>query len=700
MKRKSTLAVIAAVICMVMAVAMILPMTVVAADTPVTGFTFADEYYKSEWVGEKLVSASYGNWVSGDGQFNGAWQWADKSGVEYDPKTGEIKIVKQDPSLMFHPGHLHNNKLEPGAAVITFDIYFDPGMHTLDGNEYPNFPGFSYAYAPGDSNNIIIFVDTEGTVYAQNFPTAQYTPPTVGKMKEGWNTFEFVILPKDADGNVLEDTNNVEPVGSNVATTTIYTRVYHEDDKVESRAYTWDYLNNKGDSKGGFYKINEFAKDAMKGKGFFANGGEGGWCNFTYIKPHRISIGGNPTGGFIRHRGGTAINIGVDHEMINITYKGFPELTQGIPAESSNKELVVPSAIDPATNQPVEIWYDPINNKFLKPGDLVTFEASAQYEVATGQQLAIGKLGAALDNVRPDLSTYTYAELDGKLVEIAAAAEAAGLPEDDTEMERMEGIVGDIEERMEVVAAATEEMITYAAIFSNKFTYLGDRADAYEAAKQYADDMDVTYRTAEEIEMMQDPDFDAENYEFKAEIAKTQLDTFMTDWANAADPYLVYQGILLEIDNIEAGPEKNAKYAELIEAFNKVADAFPDFMLDASVEAGYLENADEMKKKFDELTTIVEMNAFLADWAKDWEGFCNAMYFGSPDEDKVPQALIDAVDHYNETVRALNNEILEAAHMVMVLQQDVVDTSAGNALISDIKSKLDEMYEYAQPEEE
>ncbi len=683
MKRKSTLAILSAVICLVMAVAMVLPMGVVAAEAEtVTGFTFADQYYHSDWVGSEVAThASYARWVKTDGQYNGCIQWSSEyEKVTYDPEKGTLTFRETTkPAMKFFPGQIATNPLSGGACYLSFDIYYDSGTYKQGDTEVANFSGLEFIYTTNDKKESIFFsIGKDGKFYAGESVGYNKNAVPEDQLAEGWNTIEMIILPKDKDGNVVEtsngvfyykDTNGDGKYDSNdgstrndqwpVKSTDLYLNVANASNSAETRAYTQAELDR------GWYKVENFNLDLK----FYGNeGGIKGAGESTNIKP--IEAGkGEFTMANVR-----AIKLGVEQEIFQYTYEGYSDLTQSVPASSTNKVVTVPSALK-EDGTAVKSWFNEALDKFLKPGDTVTIEANTTFGVATGADEARGELGSALDRVRDDLSTYTYHELQAEIDNIEAAALAAGLDEGNALMIRKDELIGAIEERMGVVEEACAMVIEYADIFSDNSLDLPTRAEAYDAVKEYLVDFDATY----------DDDSAA---------AQLKLDGFQAYWNMVEGNYLAYQEYLLQIDDYDNGPEKNEIFALIISNYTAVATAFSSFELDPAVIDGYLENMTSMKELFDKQENIVAMFEFLYDWVEDWANFNDAVYYGNAEE--LPTPLADAVKKYNDTVKELNEELAAAATLAVTLEQNIVDTEVGNALISDIKSRLKKLYDAAQ----
>ncbi len=665
------------VVCAVMAMAMVLPMGVFAEDAAIKGFTFVDKYYQSEWVNSKVVKQSYGHWIKGDGDNNGAMMWSgDQDKVVYDAEAGTISFNKTStPWLKYHPGQININPLKEGISYCSFDIFYDTGTYVEEDETYNNFSGVTMEC--GASGAILFALDDKGQFYVGNSPAFNKDQPVVGQMDKGWNTIEFILIPRDADGNPVESANGVtyygptdkngdEKIDANdgrnpdwpIKTVTAYVRLSSETNPAaESRAYTWTTLNSE---EAGWEKIDSFACKER----FYSS-----WGADAYIKPFRQGKGS------FKIKDAKAINMNANQEMYEYTYEGYKGLTQGVPAKSSNKDVLVPAALKANTTDPVKSWIcpdatNPDNDIFLEPGTTVTIEKSLHFSVATGADETRGTLKSALDSVRSDLTTYTYVELENKIAEIEAAATAAleaGLDPNHEFFARKDSKISDINDRMGAIEAACETVIEQADIFADTTISLEERADAYNVAKDSLSDFDVTYPGAEE--------------------AREKLQTFENIWDIVGSSFEQFRQMLLEVENYDLGPDRNAHYSALVKKYLEVANAFPEFLLDSDFEAGYLENMEEMLNRFNTKTNISDMYTFLKDWVAGYEEFKVAMYIGSAPE--LPQALIAAVEKYNNTVDQLNNELAEMATVAMTLQQSLVtDTEVGHALIADIKSKI------------
>ncbi len=673
MKTKSIYSVVVSIICLALVVTMVLPMGVFAADEEETvkGFTFAEEYYESEWTGPnaKVNNAGYGSWVNGDGQYNGAWQWSsEKEKVTFDNTTGVLTFKEtSNPSLKFHPGQISGKSLGEGACYITARIFFEEGTYEVDGEKFPLFSGVRFGYSPGSSDNIIYYADTDGKVYIGNSPN--YNPPKIGQMEPGWNTFEVVILPKDKDGNVLESANGAKP-SDVVDSTTVYVRVSSDaNPAADTRAFTWDDLNNTSE----WGKLASF--NAPKG---FYGGGAGGWGSSGYLKPVKSK-------GSFKLAGGKAIKLGVDQPITQVKYEGYPELTQAVPKGASDRVLTVPQAyISGSTTDKVALWYNAATDNFLTPGDIVTVPAeSITYTIAAGDDLAKGELKSALGRVDlANLATkYNYEQLTFEEENIKAASLKAGLPSDHEYEQQKETILRQITARKNVIAQACGELIENVAIFGDDTADLASRADAFLYIK------DTYFRIGVYGEVTM-PDLDG-TYSTEAAEAIETMNRFQQSWNSIEQDWLDYRSCLDEVDLADAGPAKNDLYAQIVESFLTIKRGFSSFELDPVVEMGYIENMDAMLEQFEELATLRAKFDYLSDWATSWNEFNLAMYRGRAEE--VPTALLAAVKSYNNSVKAVNEEFVAAAQATVLIEQNCIVTEVGNAMISDIRSKVNRL---------
>ncbi len=677
MKRKSFIAVIISVVCVVMAMAMMIPMGAFAAEaTPVTGFTWADAYYQSEWVGSSVIKASYGSWVKTDGPYNGAWQWSSElDKVIYDSANGTLTFKEtSNPSLKYFPGQINVNPLGEGASYCSVDLYYTKEKYTKEDVEYNKFSGVQFQ--AGAEGQVLFCVDDTGKCYVGNSPMFNASHPSCDQLDEGWNTIEFILLPMDKDGNVLESANGKKPSDSDWPVTQVnaYVRFSSEKNPVaETRAYTWSDLNATGEE--GDTVWNKVENYNCKKKFF---GTSSGWGAEAYLKPYKAKQGE------FTIANAKAVKLGVGQEIYRYTYAGYPTMSQAVPAASSNREITVASAKKTdAPTEDVKSWInrdDPSNLIFLKPGDTVTLSSSMEFTVATGADEAQGELKAALDRVRiNDLPSYTYPELQTEIDNIEAAASKAGLPATHEYMVLKGTTVEKIEERMLVVEEASLAMIDLAVVFDDENLSLAERRQAYKDSDEYRADLDPTYSE-------------------DAAAAYAALQGFENSWVIVEANYDAYLALMLQVELADPGPDKNAIYQQIITNFNAVAAAYDTFEMDPSVEEGYIANMDAMKERYEEQTSIVGKYDFLASWVADWASFNQAMYFGNAEE--VPAPLADAVAAYNAEVKALNQEIIDAAITAMTIPYDVIESDVAVALLSDIKSKVNVLYDDAQSSEE
>ncbi len=178
---------------------------------------FATQYYRSNWKGSSITSASYGKWVASDGVGNGALQW----GAGYTAATLDAEGVlsfpaTSNPSIQYLPWQNASHNIQIGPARITFEIYYDENM--------PSMYLQHYAAATGSQK---LFVLTAGS----NVVKHGWGSDQIGVMADGWNTIEMIFMPLDADGVIC--TESTDTVASNI----FYARVVPEADKTTSDTF-------------------------------------------------------------------------------------------------------------------------------------------------------------------------------------------------------------------------------------------------------------------------------------------------------------------------------------------------------------------------------------------------------------------------------------------------------------------------------
>ncbi len=703
MKRKSLIAVVVSAACVLMALVMILPMSVMAADAEPEYYVIADTGYVSDWIGSKEATAAYAHWVASDNQYSGVWQWSSEyNNVTYDAVEGTITFKEtSNPSLKFHPAQA-KNALGQGSCYLSFEVYVEKGKSEVEGNEKHDFSGIRFAYVPGDMDNVVFAISGEGKAYIGNTPEMNPSMSVAEELDEGWNKIEIVMLSMDKDGNVLESSNGepyqvyedkngngqydegVDGKKTNnpkwpVAKTNIYIRFSSETSpKAETRAFDFKALNADWHKLENFNCKNQFYNQ---------------WGASGYLRPYHQKEGS------FSIRNSTAYHLNIESEINQYTYEGYDNLVQGVGANSANKNLTVPTAMKADSEEPVNFWYNEENNIFLKPGDNVLVTGSMHFTVATGEDESRGALKAAIDRVNLNaLSTYTYAGLLYEKENIEAASIAADLGATHEFEILKESVLSEVEGQMATIADACEDLISNIGTIVDENEELQTRADTYLAMKEYKGDLDdpELYPPLNEGEERVKFNLLDKTYSEEAAEAIDQLNAFEQLWVTVEASYLAYQQDLEAVELEEPGPNKNLIYARIVENYSKIAMAYQTFPLADSVKEGYEENMNAMKEQYDGKASIVTKYTFLVDWAEDWNNFNRTAYFGRAE--KIPDKLVEAIEDYNNLVKVVNNEFYEAAVMLLTLEQGNIQTQVGSAMISDIRSKVDKLYKSAYPE--
>ncbi len=690
MRKKSMLRLVVTLLCIAMVFTMIVPMAltlnVAAAEgDPEVAYVLGNPgtYYVSDWIGEerkKTPSDSgvrFGQWVNSDGQYNGCLQWSgDYSKITLDNTTGVLTFKETEkPSMKFYPGQISRNGLKDGSCYLAMDIYFESGTYEHpDKGEVPLFSGFTFTHFANNSDQVLFSIATDGTIYKRN-PANMPGAATMGDMKlvEGWNTLEIVLLYKDADGNVLDSNNNEKytlddgtknpnwPVDKDQ--TVAYFRASASGTAAETRGFTKSDLQESFISMS--YPVSDmFYKDAGTNsslKPLMGGQGEFKLRNMVAANLYNVADVSDPNAGAYR-----------------VTYAGYPALSQTMPVSCTAKQLTVPAV------EGVQFWKSGTGDDmvFYKPGDEMLVIGNMELSPAEGSELNVATLSAALSRINLDEIDYTYAELASEKAYIEEAALAADLPADNEYMIQKDALIAAMNDRMSAIETATTALIEYAAIFTDESQSLSDRAEAFLAAEDECADADETYSE-------------------EGATAVAELSRFRLTWQNVEEKYMEYIRLIEEeVGSAAPGFDLNAVYASIISNWLDVSKAYPTFELDPSVEEGYLANMEEMKLGFDALeNNITEMYTYMASWAEDWNNFKKALYGNRAQE--LPAPLKECVDKYNNTVKALNEEIVEAAIFAMAPQNALIDSEVGVALMSDIKAKVAKKYDDAQeiPEE-
>ncbi len=688
MKRKTSY-VVASVMCVLLALVMVLPMAIPAAaaeePTTTTGMVVTDNGYKSSWKGAdrhftKGVSNGtvYGHWVSSDGRYNGAWQWADveSSKVSLDNENGIITFEKTSDKLglKYYPGQVEN-PLKNGSAYLKFDIFYTSGSEEIDGQPVVNFPGLTFSYFANNADTALFSVLPTGEVYHSNPPgMVQPTQKTNFKMVDGWNTVEIIFINQKADNSVLDESGTT----ADIAKTNVAFRVTNgTTEYAETKAFTYADLRTSAW---------QFIEGYANSKKFYKDMGAS-----MYLKPYK---GGEGT---FKLRDSVALNIAVETDMYRIEYEGFPHLTQGIAAslDEESRKLTIPAAKipggvdDPATpdvdESMVQYWVREVNGVFeyYKPGTQRVPTSNLKLRPAVGAENNVGELGSALDSVPELLAGYSHETLRGLYEGIDNAIDKLR-PEEGADPVYPEGTnyatlvdekKSQLTTRMGEIETATLELIDYADTFMNTKKDFDKRIKAFEAAEDLEGQFDAT--VSEE-----------------AALAVENFNKFREIWKNVSNAYDVYLDGLDVLETTERGEALNTLLAEIISCYDDVRQAYSEFTPDERVVATYLGNMVDMKADFDALTSVDAMFSYLSAWANQWNE--NRKVLGIRE---IPAELRDSVNKYNATVKALNDEILESTTMIMAFHYNMVESPNAVAMSSDLRSKLDEMFAEAQGEE-
>ncbi len=681
-------AVFAAMMCLVLAIAMVLPMAVFAEDSetePVLGYGFSDNGYISDWAGQKVHQASWGAWATNEGQYNGAFFWVndfdkvvkDENGNLPADGTITFKEAAAGQQVKFFPGQIGNNGLKDGPAFLSFEFYYEPGTYTKEGKEVTNFAGVTFT---GDKNVVYFCVDNENgkIYYGNNLESAKQDPTKhyLGQFKEGWNTVELVFMPRDKDGKVVVSLAEGQKAEEVIARNQIYIRTYHESAPLgETYGFTDAEL------------VANFKTFDYSNKNFYSTLGENGWLKVVQQGAGEMKIGS-----------AKAINLIPDTPMYEVTYEGYKNddgvqvnLMQHVKVDSSNNAVFAIPATIAGTTDPVQMWmytdaegtksfYQPaVASRPGQPSNAdirMIVNKNMVLTVASGADLQVGVLGATMDKINRDFGVYTYVQLLGYIDELNAAATASQLDSSSPYIIKKDQLVEEMQTECDLRASSTEELILLAGDFIDESKSLEDRIDVFSEAENIYPKCDETYTNA-------DTGATADV------VAKAFVDynDFRQSWENISEAWSAYRDGKTEILGATAGMDKATRYEEIISSYATIRKFFANYELDASVEGDYIANMTAMKTEFDALSTLKDMYDYLSKWAESWNSYKTTIYRTAKVD--LPAALKGAVDAYNAKVTAINNEIFETAATAMAMLDQLVDNEAGLALISDIRSKID-----------
>ena len=633
---------------------MTLPLTAFADDPIITGYAYDYDStlsqhggYRSRWVGSELAtSASYANWVRADGQFQGPLQWspAIKSDVTLDNETGVLTFngVSDNGNIQINP--VENGKLKAGVSPLF--IAFDTKPET------DKFAGMVITAFENKSDRTLCWIDLDGQVYWGTTVSAGGTKVSTGKslVMNEWNTVMLYMIPQFAEDDATQLTGYTAYV--NVLPTSQCVKgwgITEADMKSFSPAFNWSatkiFTDNgsKGLIKG--YQANEIKTDKNSPKLYF---------NLRDFRVFRMKE---------------------DQPLYKVAFEGFPDLTAYVPQSSNNDTSVItaPSATG------VSYWVngEGTSAEFLTPGDAKKIVASTVYGVASGTQLEIASLMAAVTRLNADAlaaGSYTYVEMKSSYDEIderLTATLSSGTVSDQvggtnydyylSATERMNDLFG----KMETIEANAEMLIANAAIFADDTADLDERITAYEEVKDLPID---------------------ETYSDECRAAKTDLDIFTATYLEISVPYQTYKdnkGRLL-VDHTD--DEWRELLLLLVNNITTIKDSGatfePDRVFFTKYEAYLVSQTARIKatktitQKYHELDKLVDLY--------------NAYNTGIGKSKTVAPAVQEAIDDYNSSIARLNAEIITAAKIATSCSLEVTQNTAFGKFIAYVTKAVDQ----------
>ena len=638
---------------LLLALVMALPLATFAAEeATITGYAFDYDStlsqnggYRSKWVGSEISTwASYAHWVKSEGSFQGPIQWA--PGITED----HVKLDSTEGILTFSGvtgGNIQlnvvqNTKVKEGVAPFTIIFETKPSKDA--------YAGMSISAMKSKAEITLFWIDTDGTAYWGT--SGVKTSPTGYQLTaDEWNTVRLYAVPtydkKDATLHTgfrvyMDVRKTDECIEDWAISEEDLTALPHSDWAVPKM-----FLNGSDDQevkpliKGYQALVNPDDKDNSPERSF----------NFRDFRVFRMKAG---------------------ETLYKTTFDGYPNLTAYVPASGSSDTSVitVPTADD------VSFWVsgEGMDADYLQPGDTKKIVASKVYRKASGDQLKIATLMAAinrLDATALENDQYTYAEMAASKTDIETKLQEAienGIVSKTeggayyeyyvSANDRIEILDG----KMTIIATNAEALIAAAAIFSDDDADLDERLAAYEEIKEMPVD---------------------ETYSEECKTAILDRDVFAAVYLEINEAYKIYlenKGKLLLTQTDEELRQLLLLLIEKIAIIKSGASFTPDNAFTTKYEAYLTSQTQRIKEtsviteKYRELERLVELyNAYNQSIGK---------------QRKIAPVVQEAVTDYNNAIARINAEIITAARLAGACSLEVTQNTAFGRLIANVTATV------------
>lgn len=632
---------------------MALPLSTLAAEeATITGYAFDYDStlsqnggYRSKWVGSQFSTwASYAHWVKSEGSFQGPIQWA--PGITED----HVKLDSTEGILTFSGvtgGNIQlnvvqNTKVKEGVAPFTIIFETKPSKDA--------YAGMSISAMKSKAEITLFWIDTDGTAYWGT--SGVKTSPTGYQLTaDEWNTVRLYAVPtydkKDATLHTgfrvyMDVRKTDECIEDWAISEEDLTALPHSDWAVPKV-----FLNGSDDQevkpliKGYQALVNPDDKDNSPERSF----------NFRDFRVFRMKAG---------------------ETLYKTTFDGYPNLTAYVPASGSSDTSVITAP----TAEGVSFWVsgEGMDADYLQPGDTKKIVASKVYHKASGDQLQIATLMAAinrLDATALENDQYTYAEMAASKTDIETKLQEAienGIVSETEGGAYYEYYVsandriGILDGKMTIIATNAEALIAAAAIFSDDDADLDERLAAYEEIKEMPVD---------------------ETYSEECKTAILDRDVFAAVYLEINEAYKIYlenKGKLLLMQTDEELRQLLLLLIEKIAIIKSGASFTPDNAFTTKYEAYLTSQTQRIKEtsviteKYRELERLVELyNAYNQSIGK---------------QRKIAPVVQEAVTDYNNAIARINAEIITAARIAGACSLEVTQNTAFGRLIANVTATV------------
>lgn len=633
---------------------MALPLSTLAAEeTTITGYAFDYDStlsqnggYRSKWVGSQFSTwASYAHWVKSEGDFQGPIQWA--PGITAD----HVKLDSTEGILTFSGvtgGNIQlnvvqNTKVKEGVAPFTIIFETKPSKDA--------YAGMSISAMKNKAEITLFWIDTDGTAYWGT--SGVKTSPTGYQLTaDEWNTVRLYAVPTYDKKDATLHTGF-----------RVYMDVRKTDECIEDWAISEEDLTALPHSDWAVPKV-------------FLNGSDDQEVK-PLIKGYRALVNpddkdNSPERSF-NFRDFRVLRMKAGETLYKTTFDGYPNLTAYVPA-SGNSDT---SVITAPTAEGVSFWVsgEGMDADYLQPGDTKRVVASKVYQKASGDQLQIATLMAAinrLDAAALENDEYTYAEMSASKTEIETKLQKAI---NDGIVSETEGgayyeyyvsandRIGILDGKMTIIATNAEALIAAAAIFSDDDADLDERLAAYEEIKEMPVD---------------------ETYSEECKTAILNRDVFAATYQEIGEPYKIYKEnrgkLLLE----QTDEELRQLLLLLIKNIAIIKESGASFTPDKSFTTKYeaylasqtqrIKETNVITEKYRELERLVELyNTYNKSIGK---------------QRKIVPVVQEAVTDYNNAIARINAEIITAARLAGACSLEVTQNTAFGRLIANVTATV------------